>query len=155
MYIIQVQGGGGAGRPFLPVIGEAWFDALVWDDTWPPDVRLLSQPSNQLDRQAARTAHRLAQKRNQTKEKAKIVAAVWVAYLNAVLVISHLAGVGGVVWCGVNLMIIPFSEASIPPNVCSSIHPFPQSVLVLKSLPQTAAKPLLSLLPDSSSMPPV
>ena len=39
-----------------------------------------------------------------------------------------------VVWCDVNLMIIHFSEAFIPPSVSSSIHPFLQIILVLNLL---------------------
>ena len=35
------------------------------------------------------------------------------------------------VWCGLNQMIIHFSEASILPSVSSSIHPFLQIILVL------------------------
>ena len=36
-----------------------------------------------------------------------------------------------VIWCGVNQMIINFSEASIPPSVHSSFHRFLQIILVL------------------------
>ena len=36
-----------------------------------------------------------------------------------------------VVWCGVNQIIIHFSEASILPRVCSSIRPFLQIILQL------------------------
>ena len=57
-----------------------------------------------------------------------------------------------VVWCGLNWKILNFSEASIPPSVCSSVHPFLQIILCYvhiciccaawnwtKSVPQTAS----------------
>ena len=81
-------------------------------------------------------------KKKLTEEKAKDIAAVWETYLNVALPFSskddlkkcfwkniHLGRV--VVWCGVNQMIIHFSEASILPRVRSSINPFLKIVLVL------------------------
>ena len=86
-----------------------------------------------------------SQKKKQTEEKAKVVAAVCGTYLNDAITIYEQQGrfevkflskkpihFGRVVvWCGVNQMIIHFSEASILPSVFSSIHPFLQIILLL------------------------
>ena len=45
--------------------------------------------------------------------------------------VINFAGYSKCVWCGVNQMIIHFSEASILPSVCSSICPFLQIILQL------------------------
>ena len=71
------------------------------------------------------TREQYPQKKKQTEEKAKVVAAVWG------LTRTHiLGGIWGWVWC--NQMIIYFSaEASILPSVRSSIRPFLQIILGL------------------------
>ena len=84
------------------------------------------------------------QKKNQTEEKAKVVAAVWgtnvlecrTSHLAARMIRRKVFGRTSIFWrlmvgCAENWKIIYFSEASIPPSVHFAIHLFLQIILAL------------------------
>ena len=100
-------------------------------------LKIKSQKAGTTDDYCNRTPS--SQKQKQADDKAKVVAAVWGTYLNAALqpfnskddLKENILEEHSSVWCGVNKMVINFSEASILPIVRSSIHPFLPIILGL------------------------